>query len=232
MNRCNKIVFLISVFFLLSCQSSNKINPPIREYFVPQGIDIMLSFNPSYEGDDPIIVSFNSIIKRKLSGQVITMSGDVIVGILSFREGAVWGEELSTYADGSLKKYAFRHNAHDAVFYRKYDSLHHVIGEQGTPCVGHFAHEYSNGDSLRSDVLFVDGIFEDMKIELSTDGVSFKEIDAYDNAEYKPYKLYRHLSSLRDQHDAKLYFRMTCIDSITKEKLLFKDSVSLSAYKK
>lgn len=202
---------------------------PIKEFFIPQGQSSMMIFNASYKGNDKSIISFNTIIEKKLSGQVITMSDNTIVGIISFRNGAVWGEELSTYADGSLKKYAFRNSARNVVFYRKYDSLHNVTAEYGTPCVGHFAHEYSNGDSLRSDILFADRVFENMQIELSTDGVSYKSIDTYNDDEYAPYKLYRYRSSLKHQSDAKLYFRMSCIDSNTKKKLLFNEVIPLVA---
>ncbi|UPK67453.1 hypothetical protein [Chitinophaga filiformis] len=229
MENCKKMLFLLSIFFQLSCQSNNKATLPIKEFFIPQGYGGMILFEASYKGNSENIISFNTIIEKKLSGQVVTMSRDAIIGIISFRNGAVWGEELSTYADGSLKKYAFRNSARNVAFYRKYDSLHHLIGEHGTPCVGHFAREYSNGDSLRSDILFADRVFEDMQIELSTDGISYKRIDTYNDDEYAPYKVYRYKSSLGDRRNAKLYIRMSCIDSNIKKRVIFNEIVPLIA---
>lgn len=168
------------------------------------------------------------IIKNKLSGQIITFKGKQPLAITSYRNGRIWGEELQSYRNGNIMQYVFRADSIHSTFYRSYSETSVVEKEEGTPLVYKLVGTSPDGDSLDADFVFVDRIFDDFKVEYSTDGQKYYKASLLVDEEFSPYKVFHYNASINGINRIVVYFRIDCADKYTSERSSFKDTLDLS----
>jgi hypothetical protein len=186
--------------------------------FIKEIIQDASTFTPQY------------IAQQKLSGQLIRISGEQIVGIRSFVNGSVWGEELQSFEDGKIHHYVLRVDAVNATFFRTYTSAGKIWNEEGTPIIHREIRSFKDG---RVDVKLVvaDRIFRDMKISCLVNGERYEEKASADDGVCGPYRVC-HFTVAGKGDDTMLIFEISCRDKYTGTPTMFADTMNFSRHHK
>jgi len=166
------------------------------------------------------------IAQHKHSGQLIKIRGEKIVGIRSFVNGRVWGEELQSFEDGKIQHYVLRVDSVNATFFRTYTSEGKIWHGEGTPIIHREIRSFKDG-KVDIKLVIADRIFRDMKVSCFADGKRYTETVLTDDGAWRPYRVCHFKVSVPRKYDSELILQVYCADKYTGERTRFLDTLSL-----
>ncbi|MCF6407340.1 hypothetical protein L3C95_30880 [Chitinophaga filiformis] len=169
------------------------------------------------------------ITAHHLSGQLVTIKGENIVGIRSFVKGRTSGEELQSFEGGSIHHYVLRADSVNATFFRTYTSSGKIWHEEGTPIIHREVRSFRDG-SVEIKLVVADRIFRDMVISCSVGEEKYTETKLADDSTYWPYRVCHITVNVSRKQARELILEVQCEDKYTEEQAVFRDTLTLAAY--